>query len=560
MTTRRKEKRGGPARNELKNRETPAPVLPSGLTVGDRIESANRWREAYNPLRGLTIERAVSLLEAYQRGEYADIMWALYFVEQTDPDLLAIIERRTSALLQLDWNIKIVAEEKRRSDFDEKLANDQAQALRNAYERLTNLYDLIEHLSLGSFRGYAIAQKQFISPSGAKTLSPVQPNLMELLDPWRIIRDGMYGAYYWNPNAQTTTAIALGEKHRLDPARDGLIIREVRRPIGRIALLKFIRSSLSEKDWDGFVEIYGIPASIIIGPPNIPTGKESQYQAAAEDVAEGSSGYLPNGSTVHSPDGIRGMAPFKARLDHLSEKLVLAGTGGLLTMLTQSGSGTLAGGAHQETFEIIARAEARKISEVMQRQFDRIELATQFPGKPVLAYFELAADEEQDIGKVIEHATALHSMGVGVDLEELKENTGYNLYLLPPSPQGGPHAPAQPQPGAPDPGTSGRQAFFNRDGGPDLDKAAALVAEAADVATNGLGKALAEDLAPLADRLQAVLAADTDDGFREALKKLQADLPGLLAQKPGRVADELANLMAAAFANGIEAASGAAKP
>src|ERR1041385_5297642 len=34
------------------------------------VRGTNRWREWYNPLRGLTVARAVTLLECAQRGEF----------------------------------------------------------------------------------------------------------------------------------------------------------------------------------------------------------------------------------------------------------------------------------------------------------------------------------------------------------------------------------------------------------------------------------------------------------------------------------------------------------
>ena len=39
------------------------------------IKSANRWRDSFNPLRGLTMSRAVQLMEAAQRGVMADLQW-----------------------------------------------------------------------------------------------------------------------------------------------------------------------------------------------------------------------------------------------------------------------------------------------------------------------------------------------------------------------------------------------------------------------------------------------------------------------------------------------------
>lgn len=397
---------------------------PAGsVTMARKIMAANRWRAQYNPLRGLTLTRAVALLEQAPRGIFADLQWTYFFVEQTDADLIALIERRTSPLLEMDWDAKIVPNpaDRPRQNFDEKLAEDQRAALQEAYDRIENLYDCFEHLALATFRGFSHAEK-------ARTVSGDTVRF-EIVDQWNIVRDGLNGDWKYNPEAQQTSFDALPGDLLIDPVN--FIIREVKRPVDRIALIKFIRGNLSEKDWDAFVEIYGVPGGVITGPPNVPQGKEAEYEAAAREVAEGGSGYLPHGSEYKPNTVERGQNPFRDRLDYLTEKVILAGTGGLLTMLTQSGSGTLAGGAHSETFAKIAKSDARKISEVFQRQFDKPILAEAFPEKPILSYFELALNEETDPGQVVDDAEKLSRAGYGMDLEELSEKSGYNIHDRP---------------------------------------------------------------------------------------------------------------------------------
>ncbi len=379
----------------------------------------NKWRETYNPLRGLTLARAVSMAESFQRGDMADLQWTYFFVEQTDPDLFALVERRASALLEMDWNVKLVSET--RTGFDTMLANEQAAALRESYERLDNLYEAVEHLEMSAFRGFAHVEKHF-DASGELTH-------LEILDQWNVVRDGLRGAWKYNPQARSTTFEGLPEDHVLDPAR--WIIAEPKRHINRIALFKFIRQNLSQKDWDAFIEIFGIPGWVIVMPPNVPADKQDDYEAAARAVAEGGSGTLPNGSTVHASDSPRGVNPFRAHLAFLQQQLVLAATGGLLTVLAQSGSGTLAGSAHMEAFKTIARARARRISEAFQRQHDKAFLEVRFPGCPILAYFELAANETVDTTQIIDHVARLTAAGFQLDPDEVSEKTGYKVTRIP---------------------------------------------------------------------------------------------------------------------------------
>jgi hypothetical protein len=409
--------------------QPPQPDTPSNGILGasfteGKMRMWNRWRERFNPLRGLTVAWCVTLLEMYQRGEMADPTWAYYFVEQSDPDLFAIIERREAALIQLDWNTKPICErwsgeDARHEGFDSVLAGEQVSCLRESYEGVDNLYESFAHFQMATFRGFAHCEKWRNGDGDIYHL--------EVVDQWNMVRDLLRGRWKYNPDAISTTFYAISDDMLIDPAN--FMIRERDRHVDRIGLLKFIRNSLGEKDWDAFMEIYGIPGGVVIGPNGVPPEKENEFRAAAQGIADGGSGYLPYGS-IYTPNELqRGTDPFRPRLDYLTEKLVLAGTGGLLTMLTQSGSGTLAGSAHQEAFDTIARGEARTISALFQKQFDAEILERHFPGQPALAYFELAANEEQDPAAIGALVQQLSSGSYEIDPGELSEKLGFTITL-----------------------------------------------------------------------------------------------------------------------------------
>ncbi len=105
----------------------------------------------------------------------------------------------------------------------------------------------------------------------------------------------------------------------------------------------------------------------------------------------------------------------------------MVGTGGLLTMLAESGSGTLAGGAHRDTFLQIARGDAVALSEVLQREIDLPMLAQAFPRQPPLAYFEFAPSSSDDVSRVVQDAAQLAAAGYTMDPAELSEKSGYRL-------------------------------------------------------------------------------------------------------------------------------------
>lgn len=73
-------------------------------------QKSNRWREYCNPLRGLSLPKLVSLLEAGERGQYADLQWMDYYMERPDPMIFSILQRRKDALLDCDWDIRLTTD------------------------------------------------------------------------------------------------------------------------------------------------------------------------------------------------------------------------------------------------------------------------------------------------------------------------------------------------------------------------------------------------------------------------------------------------------------------
>lgn len=381
----------------------------AGVTYRLHVAAANTWRDNYNPLRSLTIMRAVHLLESGERGAYADLMWTYRYIEMQDATLGALVERRTSAIQELDWDIKV------RADIPagkEAVAQAQAAALKAAYYRIGNLSAAFEHLAMASFRGFTRLEKVTDAHGDIVELAPV--------DQWFWVRQGLYGE--WRLNRNCVLGTVMGEQ----VPEGRFICREVSRPINRVALVAFVRKSLSQKDWDGFIEAYGIPAVFIVMPESVPEDKSEEYLEMADQVTGDARGVLPGGSKVETVDnGARGNNPFKDHIAYQDEQVILRGTGGKLTMLAESGSGTLAGGAHADTFAAIARAEAAEISEILQKCLDAEILERVTPGEQAYAYFQLAANEEMDPAQVVKDIVALEGAGLETDAQWIEEKTGY---------------------------------------------------------------------------------------------------------------------------------------
>ncbi len=571
-----------------------------------RVKQVNQWREQFNPLVGLVMARARTLLEQGQRGDYADLQWTYKFVEERYPTLFALVERRLSSLVELDWEVKAMPEESLPEGATPAMAEAQAHYLRQSYQRIDNLKDAIEHLGMATFRGYAHLQKHDCDGDG-------QIDHLEPLDQWNFVKAGLNGNWFWNPDAIQTGWRALPKENEIKespepgeseaeadvPAaasttpgidRDSFVIREVKRPVNPIALQAFIRYALATKDWSGFVEIFGIPGGVVIGPPNVPSDKEGEYQSSGEKIAEGGTGYLPNGSDFKYNDSPRGVNPFRDFLRAQSEDVVLAGTGGLLTMLTESGSGTLAGNAHQDTFDKIAGAEAGKVSEVFQRDFDKELIEAKFPGQPVLAYFTLSTLDETaaetlkfkrevfsgfmrdgTVADVLANQTDFKQLTKDVELPVNEEYV--DPYLPVQTQQGatvtgevvrdsegdviGAKTDGNGNPQIPNPKTQiGKPADPNPDVPPITNRGPSQGAPSADLETAGrhlVASAVANDLEPIMRRMQLIMQIEDPEIFHAKATALLGEIDKLKGDilKDPAAAQAIAKLMNAGVAGGL---------
>lgn len=495
------------------------------------VQQANLYRDSLNPLRMLTMPRAVSMMEQAQRGIFPDLMWtygADTGIEGTDADLMVILERSLAAVCDSEWQVEQIDSDTQ--GFDQVLADDQEAFLREHYEGCENLREAWEHLALARFRGFAHVNPQF-GPSG--TLCRLEP-----LDQWNFCRAGSRGAWYWNPKATQVEATSLGADNLLT-ARD-YVMMEWKRPVNRIGIIKYVRQSVSEKDWDYYIECYGIPGTFVIMPQQIPAGQEEKYLQAAEDASKAGSGALPAGSSVTVPgEGTRATQPFQPRLEWLQKQLVLAGTGGLLTVLTESGSGTLAGSVHEQAFRQIGRALANRISEAFQQQFDKPKLQEQFPGRPVQAYFEIKARQQKITAEIVKDFVALAG-AFELDPEEVTRETGYTVLSqrAAPAASGGGYGNLLARASCRQSGSQSSQ-----------DPMLALQ----DAAVGLYVQAVEADCKPLADGLRAALAAPDFATLQARLSDLRQQLPTLAKEmlaKPASAA-VLSQAMSAALFNGM---------
>lgn len=495
----------------------------STYLLSEDAKRAAAWIETTNPLRGMTASRMQALYDASRNGDTVHLQWLYNEIEKSDPTLLICASRRRGALASLDWSVKTRSENRIRN-FDKVLAEEQVKAVEAAFgeAELGGFNDAMEHLSGAFFRGFA-----HVLPKWSADGLVIEG--FETLDNWNFVRDLMTGTWYWNPEANAYT-----DYGSCRPIPQGELLTMVAPyHIDYPMLTIYLRQAVGEKGWAKFTERFGIPPVILTMPSDIPSDQVEMWRAQAEKVAEGGSGAVPAGTQVNFCDSARGINPFKDFIHNQRELTVLMATGGLLTSLAQSGSGTLAGGAHSDTWAEVRRMDSAKIASALNAQIVKQLLSRAFPGKAQLVYFDFDTEATPSPGEVFEDAAKARSAGYLIDQAELEEKTGYKLV----------RETSHPMPGM------GGEVALNKDTFIDKDnrKKPGPSGSGEKGDHDAILKAFAEDSSTAAGEIRDLLENPSPEKAAALLQKL----PELLPEDPA-MASVIAEAMAAEFGTQLE--------
>lgn len=301
------------------------------------------------------------------------------------------------------------------------LADAQAAHLRARLAAVANLQEAIAHLAMSDFRGVAA-----LEVCGSPTLQR-----WEVIEPWCLIRPARRGPWLYNPTA--TPGAVNGEA--LDPAR--VIITEAR-AIDLPCMFLLCAKYHSTSGWDAFLDVFGNPSLFLELPPQTTPQMAQEYDAIVRQIIGEGRGTIPSGSKFQTVEtGQNSADSFAARAEWCKKAIITLALGGTLTMMSESGTGTLAGSAHSDSLSRLITATARRISRAVDTQWAAPILRTAFPGKPILAHFTLRAEEERDTAAAASLLATLAGAGYTVTEAQAEELLGFPVTY---------HAPAAPQP------------------------------------------------------------------------------------------------------------------
>lgn len=480
-------------------------VSPGSFVASSSETDVNPENKLGDPLRSLT-EYAImwDYRPRINRGDLTIPTWALFNALRCSSVIGSYARLLVDFLSAMDWNIKV-------SDKSE-LAKKQQDVLRARYERL-DVPGFVSHLALANLYGFSIIAKH--------------PDHLEPLNWWNWTRKGLFGGWAWNPQSRQRDGRSLMDDELIDPAN--FIIRTVEQPV----LIEYLRIYLAVNDtlgyWDDNLEKESKRQTVIIPGTGFTAAEADEFKAAARAIANGQSGCLAPGNgdrstSVLYPPESRGLSYYDARIKLLEDWACRALFGSNLIANTESGSGTLAGGAHEDTATQRITGIAADISSVMQIQFDEPVLRSVGllqDGDPPLAYYEIARKEQRDPAFEIDVTLKAAQAGYKRDAAELSDATGMTFTEGTPQTQHSYEAPAS---------------YFGNDGralGSLLNRASSqlnvppewlvpirdIIAELIEKAESGIDKQeLALFAERMADRLPEVFDGLPIDKLAEALE------------------------------------------
>lgn len=376
------------------------------------------WRDDHQPLRELTLARILSMEDASDRGQPSDLQWLWHHMERIDVTVAAATARRLAFAETLDYQIRITSG----PGVDTTLAAEQQSFLQYAYNKIENMKEATRHLATAIFRGFAIAEK--LRDPSTDTIRK-----LDVIPAWYWVKNRDTGRWAFNPMSYS--------EYRGDPVDQSRLVVASSQPLYRPIARQFYSKALCTADWDTALEVGANPNIFFVAPPGQDTDEKMlEFQQIASQLASNGRGALQNGADIKVVDTAgSGRLPYLERMKYCDEQIVMTATGGLLTMLTQSGSGTLAGGAHSDTLLALSQSDSGMLSEVFQRHVDADLLSRYFPNQPALAYFQFELPQKTDANALLEAVSNLSWAGLTVDPAWLAEKTGMNIIPLEKPPQ-----------------------------------------------------------------------------------------------------------------------------
>lgn len=291
---------------------------------------------------------------------------------------------------------------------DSPEAQRQKNALEEFYHSVNGLQQSFGQLASAMFYGYA--HLQYIEDSWGRHFEFIPQRY------W--VRPGELNQWQFNP--QCYIGVDTGESVE----DETLVVMEHRYPILFPAARASFERNHAKITWDNHMDRYGSAPVIINAPKDASPAVMDAMERACEQLKSGASIVLPPESPA-APLNASNINEnyFLSRINMADKDQVRFVMAGTLTVLNESGSGTLAGSAHTDSWNAVVSAVCSKVAEAFNTAISPLILGD---GEP-LARLHITFDTVQTPLQKAEEIAALADGGVRPEKTEIEEKIGMSI-------------------------------------------------------------------------------------------------------------------------------------
>lgn len=224
----------------------------------------------------------------------------------------------------------------------------------------------------------------------------------------------------WQFNPQCYIGVDTGESVE----EETLVVMEHRNPILFPATRASFERNHAKVTWDNHMDRYGSAPVIITAPKDASAAVMDALERACEELKSGASIVLPPGCTAEPLKASNINENYFLSRINMSDKdqvrFVMAGT---LTVLNESGSGTLAGGAHTDSWNSSSPRSVPRSPKLLTPPSARLSWET---GEP-LARLHITLTPSRPRCRKPRKIAALADGGVRPEKTEIEEKIGMSI-------------------------------------------------------------------------------------------------------------------------------------
>jgi phage gp29-like protein len=200
------------------------------------------------------------------------------------------------------------------------------------------------------------------SGSDVVDLKEIPARLMSWDNPELLLLDysGGGGKADWRPLEESRFVIYCPRNKPGSKERRGLL---------RALSMLWVAKHWSMRDWAAFVEVFGMPMRVGIYPANVGDDQRAALYEALQDLGTDSSALIPENVRIEFPrtqQNAGSGTPMEDLVGYVDRSYAIRVLGQNLTTEGVSGSGTLAGGAHENVRADYRRADAKSVAAAIE--------------------------------------------------------------------------------------------------------------------------------------------------------------------------------------------------